>query len=581
LEATAVNRSALWVDIDGVLFYGGRTLGRKYGMSQGIASLTGSDFSGYTAQRLQAKDYGVYTDPDGHEWWRTGAPALKIAFWTLKDAMEKAYSIPIKIVAEGSEAKESYWVTFSAPEEQHQTLGSILSQMQGMGYPIGIDYASDVSYVSGRPTATITLSYPRRGAPFTVASKVIDLANALDLEYDEDGTQQADSIVEQAGALLVRSSEGIWVPTREAGYPLLEAMISHPATAPSSLPGAALEAYVSGDLATLAYPLTAPVITLPLFGNPSIFEIDVGDDVQLRIPVVAGDQPPTNPRFPSGLTVVMRIVRIDVTIPDEGIATMVITLNLPPSAVPVEPPEETTEGRKAKEEESAELNKEQEKAAKEKEEEAAKEATEQEEKEDSERKKIAEEALAEAEAAKKAAEEAAAEALTKKVKDEAEAAKAAAEAAAEAARKAAEAAAEKSADKARRKQEAKEHRQAAERAKHEAEAAKRAAEHAKEENKEVERVKEEIAAASVKTKLHVNTNASGLSGGSEEERTVELPSLVCLTFLAEGNVNIKVDGVPVYIGVLVKVGGSVAFMAEKGFSCSLSNRSTVQAITVV
>src|SRR5665213_4526969 len=49
LEATAVNRTALWVDIDGALLYGGMTTQRQYQSSSGVVSLSGSDFCGYLA----------------------------------------------------------------------------------------------------------------------------------------------------------------------------------------------------------------------------------------------------------------------------------------------------------------------------------------------------------------------------------------------------------------------------------------------------------------------------------------------------------------------------------------------------
>ena len=413
-EATLVNRTAVWVDVGGALLYGGRVTGRRYAMSTGKVALSGGDMAGYFSQRIQAQDYTAYEDPEGHHWATTGASALRIAFYVLRQAMAKAYSIPIEIVASGEEPGEAFWITFSAPEAQQQTIASMLSQLQELGYLVGVDYACDVAYVKGVPTVAVTLSYPRRG---TAAPLVIDLTNALDLEYDEDGTEQADRVVAQAGATIVRSKGAIYQPTAGAGYPLLEAELSYSALAPSGNNGAVLEAYASGALATRAYPLLAPVVTLPLFGVPSIFELDVGDDVWLYVPVGAGGLPLNNPRFPEGLRFLFRIVRIDVKVEDEGVSTMALTLNLPPSEVPVEPPELDREAKEAEEREELERR---EKEAKEKEE---LEAKEKEEREAAERK--AEEELqsateAEAEAAVKEAEKAVSEATSEKQKKEAE-----------------------------------------------------------------------------------------------------------------------------------------------------------------
>jgi hypothetical protein len=128
-----------------------------------------------------------------------------------------------------------------------------------------------------------------------------------------------------------------------------------PALAPSDDPGAMLTAFLHGLLAVSAYPLLAPVVTLPMFGAAeggagglSIFDLTVGDDVVLRIPRAIGELPSNNPRFPNGLPetnaqVFFRITRIDCEVPDDGVPVMKLTLNLPPKGeknkqIPVVPP---------------------------------------------------------------------------------------------------------------------------------------------------------------------------------------------------------------------------------------------------
>lgn len=360
LEATAVNRTAMWIDIDGTLIYGGRVQDRRHQLSAGIAELSGDDMTGYFSQRLQAADYKEFVG-GGYSWATTGAPALTIMQQVLVDAMQSAYSIPIKIAASGETASKDHWITLSAPREQHQTIASILSQINNLGYLIGIDHALDVSYVDGVPEATCTLHYPRRGRE---TPWVIDLTSALDLVYDEDGSQQADKVVEIAGATTIRSSQSVWQPAREAGYPLYEAAVSHTSLAPSGDTEGVLKAYVAGYLMAYAFPLTTPVLTLPMFGSPSILDLEVGDNIQLYVPKGAGAQPPNNPRFPEGLSEIFRIVRIDFKIPDQGVPTMELTLNLPPATTPVEPPIVEKEGgsKETKEEinEKEEIKKEEE-----------------------------------------------------------------------------------------------------------------------------------------------------------------------------------------------------------------------------
>lgn len=513
--ATAVNRSAMWVDIDGVLVYGGYTTADPYQMSTGNVNLSGVDFGGYLSQRIQGWGYANYTDPEGHNWITSpGVSALRLGYYVLKDALEKAYSIPIKVATDGSPPATTFWLTFSAPEDQQQSVASVLSQVQQLGYLIGIDYSCDVAYVGGVPTATITLSYPRRGK--TLNPWIIDLSAVLDLEYGGDGTQQADRIVEMAGATITRSSTGVYLPAREAGYPLFEAQISHTALAPTEDSAAVLEAYVGGSLAMRAYPLTAPVVTLPMFGSPSILELDVGDDVILRVPKGAGNLPANNPRFPEGGDFLFRIVRIDATVPNEGVPTMALTLNIPPSVLPVEPPELSNEGREAKGIEEREKQAEREKEKVEEEEAKEKEAKEKAEAEAEAAKILAEEAAtkageaeAEALAAQKQAEEEGNAALAARRAKEAEEA-AAAKAAAELAK----------AEAKRAKKEAKERR--SQQAKERAEKAKAHAEELKRKNEEIAETKtheEERKTEITETKEAITK--VGLSGPFEVKTTRE------------------------------------------------------------
>lgn len=343
IAATAPNLSTMWVDIDGVPKYGGRSLTRNHQWRPGTVAIGGTDFCGYLQQRLQARDYDEYTDPEGHRWYEStqiggGAAAIRIAYYLLQQGMEKAGSIPIKIVAEGDAGSE-FFVCVSMPITQQQTLAALLSQLSEMSYMVGVDYACDVKYTeSGAPEALITLSYPVRGEGSAEDPLVIDMDSALEVSWPEEGGEQADRIVEMSGATIERTGQGIYLPAQLAGYPLLEATITHSSMAPAEESAAVLEAFVSGALSVRAFPPTTPSITLPLFGEPSIHDLDVGQYVKVISGRNAGEGPPTNPRFPEGLEQVFRIVRIDVEVPDEGVPRMVLTLNLPPGAEPVEPP---------------------------------------------------------------------------------------------------------------------------------------------------------------------------------------------------------------------------------------------------
>jgi hypothetical protein len=346
IAATAVNKSAMWVDIDGTLYYGGLVTGRTYTMSKQQVELTGSDFYGYMSRRLQAADYANYTDPMGYQWATAGygAPAAVIAYYVMIQALAEQYSIPIDVAAVPTSQLpgSADWITFTAPLTQQQTVDAIVTQLQGLGFGVGIDFAQDVSYIGGNPVPTLTLSYPRRGLAAGLTGMVLDVGQAIDFVYEQDGTQQSDGVVEQTGASGAVATESQWGPAMsQQGYPLFESAISHASMSPTSTPQSVLNAFIAGDLAMLAYPFTTPVVTVPAFDGPIALtdsNFSMGNDVLLYVPAASGQGITNVPLFPSGLAYYYRMMRADITIADEGVSTMDITMNIPPNTIPQVPP---------------------------------------------------------------------------------------------------------------------------------------------------------------------------------------------------------------------------------------------------
>jgi hypothetical protein len=104
---------------------------------------------------------------------------------------------------------------------------------------------------------------------------------------------------------------------------------------------AMMSALAAGDLSLYAYPPVAPEVTVPLFGagTPQLGSFIVGDDVLLVMTNTNQGGIVSNPRFPGGINFYLRVVQIDVAVKDEGLSTMKLTLNLPPSETPIQPPQ--------------------------------------------------------------------------------------------------------------------------------------------------------------------------------------------------------------------------------------------------
>jgi hypothetical protein len=334
LNATRVNRSGLWVDIDGSIAWGGAVTDRTYTLSKSTLSLSGQEWYYYFGLRLQAADYGAL-------WASTPVPSTTIASRVMSDALAAPYSLPITVVVDGVTPSE-FWIPFSAPITQRLSVDMIVRELAQMGYPVGFDIAGDPFYLSGIPTAQITLSYPQRGTAPPSPPLVMDLANAIEFTYDENGTSQANGMVEMLSGSGGVSGEAFSEASLGDGWPLLEAMGSHSSMSSIPAPDAVVEAFLTGDLALRAYPLTVATVTYPLFDDtgmgayPSWGDWQVGDDVLVILKSSADI--PANPRFPDGLSSYFRIVSAEVTIKDEGVSTVKFTLNVPPSNLPILPP---------------------------------------------------------------------------------------------------------------------------------------------------------------------------------------------------------------------------------------------------
>lgn len=335
ISATQPGRSVIWVDVNGVLVWGGIIWTRRYTMSAFTVELGANDFWSYFTQRVQAKDYS--------ETWIAPEDPMIIAETVINDAVAITQSafqpgtIPFATVQHGSTVLTS-WVMMSYPYMMLQTVEMIVSQLTQMGYGVGFDLNANVAYVNGVPSVTLDLSYPRSGRIGSASPVIIDLETADEFVLPEDATQTGNQVYEtstSAGSILVIDS---WGQAFTDGYPLLERLISHPDINSTPIVQIVLQACATGDLDLYAYPATVPTVTLPAFGDNPIGSYFVGDDARLVIRNVAGDGMVNNPRFPNGLDYIWRITEIEVTIADEGQSTSKLTFNLPPGDAPVRPP---------------------------------------------------------------------------------------------------------------------------------------------------------------------------------------------------------------------------------------------------
>lgn len=374
---TTPGKSFVWVMVNKKLVYGGRIMNREVTKTTQKCVLTGNDFYSYWAQQMQFRDYTsflqTYTTSGGQTkqflWagnYGLGAPAPLIAITLMRDKGAADYFLPLlhtphNGLAAGSSTDpdtwinaipSANWIEFSAPISQMQTVDTLVQQMVQLGYPIGCDVFVLPSFddASGSNTGTPHAPYvnqyvawPRAG--MTAAQQgesipVLDLNAALEVKWTEDATSQTTNMWEQIG-----QNSAIWdgpFPNTFAmethHWPLMEQAFSHSYINPVYLRDELLAQIQQGDKNIYSFPQLAPVITVPCFW-PSAFDLLgikqlMAYDVQvanLHNPDDPAQVAPGLPFPPPGWTDTMRLIQADVTIPDKGVATMDLTLNMPPN----------------------------------------------------------------------------------------------------------------------------------------------------------------------------------------------------------------------------------------------------------
>lgn len=302
VAATTPQRTALYVDRDGVLVWGGLIWTRSYQHSAQRLDLQGAEFWSYFRSR-RLKVNKSYTNQD----------QLVIA----RDLINYAQS-----VTNGN-------IGISVPVA---TSGVLRDRTQYFGYerkPIaeaveqlaavidGFDFGIDVNYdVGGEPSAQLNFGYPRRGRIAQANELVFELGrNMFDFYWPEDGSNGANSITgigagEGVSMLLVDITDAELL---DAGYPVLDDSISFKDIANVNT----LADHVVSELQIRSgVRIAAKFVVLSTTDVPYGSWV-MGDDARFRI---YGDA-----RFPDGLDTYLRIVGDSLDVSDAGVERITLT----------------------------------------------------------------------------------------------------------------------------------------------------------------------------------------------------------------------------------------------------------------
>lgn len=290
IAGTVPTRTALWVEFNRELVWGGIIFARNYDSAAGQWDLSCREFMSFYEDKFFHRDTGDLL---------ARMPFVQVDQLVIARALISHVSAKtggdIGMIL-GSETSgvlrdRTYRVTKYKP---------ILQAVDELSNVInGFDYAVDVFYDAARvPQKRLTLSYPRRGlkrGPDTPLMFEFP-GNVLQYTYPEDGSDMATRSHAQgegSGRDMKRSFKTSNLIG--AGWPLYEQMRSYTDVKKQST----LDDHAQADLDAADQPTTLPKLTVPIDADYPLGSFIVGDHARVRIDDI---------RFPDGFDQRQRIV---------------------------------------------------------------------------------------------------------------------------------------------------------------------------------------------------------------------------------------------------------------------------------
>lgn len=316
-------KTAIYVELNGVLVWGGMLQTAKYQASSRQVQLGGVDWWAYFAQRIISWN-ASYSAQD----------QLFIASDLINQAQAVVGGNVGVVVPTAGTSGVNLTVSYLATDFK-QISGAVNDIATNA---TGFDWSIDVQYVAGVPTKQFNLWFPRRGrtqqqqqAAGSAVTFVLNGASGQDYIWPADSSLQAITTYGSGagGAGTGISSTASDPNVLNAGWPLLEDTISRADISQQSL----LDAIVKGYQHGMEYPITLPEITYNVGAgsDQSIGTFTVGDDCRLIISpdayFSAGYDSAVNPG------VWWRICQLDVKVADQGLSQAHIVFARPPFIV--------------------------------------------------------------------------------------------------------------------------------------------------------------------------------------------------------------------------------------------------------
>jgi len=304
--STIPGRSAIYVDRNGDLIWGGIIWNRTYNSAEQVLSLTAREFESYfERRRISTTDTFTNTDQ------------LVIAR-TLIDDAQLVPSGDIGVIT----GSETSGVLIDRVYYDYE-LKNVYQAIQDLSRADdGFDFLIDVSYdpITDEPIKTLVLGYPRTGVIYDLNDPealvfIFPAGNIVEYEYPEDASIAANTIF----ALGAGSNEGKLISIAQdttkitEGWAVLEDVANYSDVTDPVL----LDELSLGQVLAVSFPPTTIKIVVPAYIPPTLNDYNIGDDARLII---------TDERFPGTLDAVYRIVALNIQPGEDGPECVTLTL---------------------------------------------------------------------------------------------------------------------------------------------------------------------------------------------------------------------------------------------------------------
>jgi hypothetical protein len=304
LNATIPGRTAVYVDRNGSLVWGGVIWARDYTSKDQLMKITAREFESYFERRRISSTLN-YSNID----------QLSIA----ESLINAAQSVPYGNIGISVPSNTS-GVTLSRTYYNYE-LKTYFQALQDLSRATnGFDFNVNVAYDgSDNITKTMNLGYPRLGNTYSSSNPsapVFQLpGNIIEYEYPEDGSIAANTVY----ALGAGSNEGKLIASAtdstktSAGWALLEDAANYSDVTDSTY----LQSLATGQVSAVSYPPTTIKIVVTAYTDPVFGSYNIGDSVRLII---------SDPYFPNGFDNIYRIVALTLQPGENGPERVTLTL---------------------------------------------------------------------------------------------------------------------------------------------------------------------------------------------------------------------------------------------------------------